>query len=231
MAFGICDFSSGWERLDFLWGGGGFGFLLGILGLAPCAVTSPWDSDPPSLSLFFTAMASMIPFSNLLEGFGRTLDFGVEVPMPESLTSIWWPPRIEMSFGGSSGLEATSDTVPFREISVSTLTPGLGNRLLFLGGGGGGIFLGLTSGPLLLSICPSFLRLRLGILELVAFSPSRLAIGVDVLIFRMILDDSTVSVDFTADEILGMLVGLDRVAMETQLFPVDDEAVELVVTN
>lgn len=68
-------------------------------------------------------------------------------------------------------------------------------------------------------------------MELVAFSPSRLAIGVDVLIFRMILDDSTVSVDFTADEILGMLVGLDRVAMETQLFPVDDEAVELVVTN
>lgn len=210
--------------------------MLGILGLAPCAITSSWGSEPPSLSfvelsLFFTAMASMIPFSNLLEGLGSTLDFGVEVPIPESLTSIWWPPRIEMSFGGSSGLDATNDTVPFREISVSTFTPGLGNRLLFLGGGGGGIFLGLASGPLLLSLCPSFLRLRLGILELVAFSLSRLAIGVDVLIFRMILDDSTVSVDLTMDEILGMLVGLDRVAMETQLFPVDDEAVELVVTN
>lgn len=133
-----------------------------------------------------------------------------------------------MSFGGSSGLDGTNDTVPFKEISVSTLTPGLGNRLLFLGGGGGGIFLGLTSGPLL-SLSPSFLRL--GILELVAFSLSRLAIGVDVLIFLMILDDSTVSVDFTMDEILGMLVGLDLVAMETQLFPEDDAAVELVVTN
>lgn len=63
------------------------------------------------------------------------------------------------------------------------------------------------------------------------FSVSRLAIGVDVLTFLVILDDSTVSVDFTMDEILGMLVGLNRVAMETtELFPVSEAVVDVVTS-
>lgn len=101
---------------------------------------------------------------------------------------------------------------------MSTLIPGLGKRLLFLGGGGGGIFLGLTSGPPLLSLCPSFRRL--GIFD-GAFSLSLLVIGVEVLSFLLILDDSTVSVDLTTEEILGMFVKLNLVSSEAELLPVD----------
>lgn len=134
-----------------------------------------------------------------------------------------------MSLGGSSGLVESNDTAPFWETSVSIFPPGLANRLLFLGGGGGGIFLGLASEvPLVFSLGPSFRRL--GIFEM-PFSVSRLAIGVDVLTFLVILDDSTVSVDFTMDEILGMLVGLNRVAIETaELFPVGEAGVDVVTS-
>lgn len=51
-------------------------------------------------------------------------------------------------------------------------------------------------------------------MEFVVFLFLRLVIGVDVLIFRMILDDFIVFVDFIADEIFGMFVGFDRVVME-----------------
>lgn len=214
MVFGICDFFFGWERLDFFWGGGGFGFLLGILGLVFCVVILFWDFDFFSFFLFFIVMVLMIFFSNLLEGFGRILDFGVEVLMLEFLISIWWSFRIEMFFGGSSGLDVINDIVLFREILVFILIFGFGNRLFFFGGGGGGIFLGFIFGLLLFLICLFFFRLRLGILEFDVFLFFRLVIGVDVLIFRMILDDFIVFVDFIADEIFGMFVGFDRVVME-----------------
>lgn len=119
-----------------------------------------------------------------------------------------------MFFGGSSGLDVINDIVLFREILVFILIFGFGNRLFFFGGGGGGIFLGFIFGLLLFLICSFFFRLRLGILEFVVFLFFRLVIGVDVLIFRMILDDFIVFVDFIVDEIFGMFVGFDRVVME-----------------
>jgi hypothetical protein len=67
-------------------------------------------------------------------------------------------------------------------------------------------------------MCPSLRRLGIFV---GAFSASLPVIGVEVLGFLLILEDSTVSVDFTTEEIRGMFVELNLVSSEAELLPVD----------